>query len=196
MWPQGHGRGRRVVALRLLRYPDPKLRMQARRVERADGSIVEAVPRMFEVMYKARGIGLAATQVGLDKRVIVANLSGDPLRKDQERVFVNPEILGRSGERHEEEGCLSLPGMSVAVPRACAVDVRYLDLEGNEVRRSVEGLEAKLFEHEIDHLDGVLIIDKMTPADRRQWAQFLKELEREYDARARRRRGARSESAL
>ncbi len=182
--------------MELLRYPDPRLRAVAMPVKRMDGALLDAIPLMFEVMYKARGIGLAGPQAGLDRRVIVSNLSGDPARKDGERVFLDPEILRRTGEKREEEGCLSFPGMSVTIARAEKVEVRYRDLEGNEVRREAEGLEAKLFQHEIDHLDGVLLVDKMTPADKKQWASFLKGLEREYKGKARRPRTARSKTAL
>ncbi len=180
----------------LVYYPAPGLRAAARPVGRIDGDLLDAVPAMFEVMYRARGIGLAGPQVGLDRRLIVSNLSGDPARKDLERVFVDPEILGRSGEMREEEGCLSLPGLSAVIVRAEKVEVRYLDLEGREVRRAAEGLESKLFQHEIDHLDGLLILDKMTSADRKQWAPLLKDLEREYKAKSRRPRAARHRAAL
>ena len=182
--------------MKLLYYPDPALRATARSVSRVDGALLEAIPRMFEVMYRAHGIGLAGPQVGLDRRVIVANLSGKAELKHEERVFVNPEIVGRSGKVREEEGCLSFPGMSVLLERAAKIDVRYKDLEGHEVRCEAEGLEAKFFQHEIDHLDGFLILDKMTPADRKQWAPFLRELEREFKASARRSRSARSKAAL
>jgi len=180
--------------VRLLRYPDPRLRTAARAVGPLNGEVCRAAAAMFEIMYRARGIGLAGPQAGLDLRLVVANLAGDPARKDLEQVFVNPEILGCAGERCEEEGCLSLPGMSVKIPRAETVEVRYLDLDGREIRRSAEGIEAKLFQHEVDHLDGILIIDKMTPADRKQWASFLKGLEEEYRSRGRRSRHAPSKT--
>lgn len=181
--------------VKLVRYPDPLLREVARPVERIDGEVRRAAAAMFEVMYGARGIGLAAPQAGWGGRLVVANLSADPERKDQEQIFINPQILECFGEKCEEEGCLSLPGMSVKIPRAERVEVRYQDLEGREIRRLAEGVEAKLFQHEIDHLDGILIIDKMTPADRKQWASFLKGLEREYRSRARRGRSAPSQTA-
>jgi peptide deformylase len=182
--------------MQLVKYPDPRLRQTARPVKRADAELLEAIPRMFEVMYRARGIGLAGPQVGLDRRIIVANLTGNPENRDQERVFLDPEIVDRSGEKREDEGCLSFPGMSVVLVRAEKVEVRYLDLEGREVRREAEGLEAKLFQHEIDHLDGILLVDKMTPADKKQWASLLKDLEKEYQSKARRTRSSRSKAAL
>jgi len=137
---------------------------------------------MFDLMYRHRGIGLAAPQAGLGRRFFVANLSGDADRKDQERVFINPKILDRRGERREEEGCLSLPGLAPFIVRAGELRVRYTTLDGEAVERDVEGLEARLFQHEIDHLDGILLVDKMTAADKRQWAPLLRELEEEYEA--------------
>ena len=121
-------------------------------------------------------------QAGLGRRLIVANLSCDPEEKDLEQVFINPEILERQGEKREEEGCLSLPGMAPLIVRAEKLRVRYKGLDGKAVEREVEGLEAKLFQHEIDHLDGILLVDKMTAADKRQWAPLLREFEEEFEA--------------
>jgi peptide deformylase len=168
--------------MELVYYPDPRLREVSKRIGAIDEALREAVPVMFDIMYRARGIGLAGPQAGLGRRVIVANLSGDPEEKDKEQVFLNPEVLERQGEKREEEGCLSLPGMAPLITRAEKVRVRYKDLGGQVVERDVEGLEAKLFQHEIDHLDGILLVDKMTAADKRQWAPLLRELEEEYEA--------------
>jgi len=164
----------------LVYYPDPRLREVSKPVAQVDDELRDLVPRMFEVMYRARGIGLAGPQVGKGRRIVVANLQPESKKKDGEQVFVNPEILERSGQMKEEEGCLSLPGMYAVIPRAERVVVRYQDLDGKSVKREAEGLEAKLFQHEIDHLDGILILDKMTPADRKQWTPLLKELEEEF----------------
>ncbi|MBV8880172.1 MAG: peptide deformylase [Planctomycetaceae bacterium] len=168
--------------MELVYYPDPRLRDVSKKIGAIDAQIAEAVPQMFDIMYKARGIGLAGPQAGLGRRVIVANLSGDARKKDEEQVFINPEILGRAGELREEEGCLSLPGMAAQIQRAERVLVRYQDLQGKTVEREAEMLESRLFQHEIDHLDGILIVDKMTPADRKQWAALLKEMEEDFKA--------------
>ena len=170
-----------MADLKLLYYPDPRLRRIADPVSKVGAEFRDELPRMFGIMYKARGIGLAGPQVALSQRFIIANLPGDPEKKDGEQVFINPEIVERSGERREEEGCLSLPGLYAMITRADQVEVRYEDLEGKKVQRVAEGLEAKLFQHEIDHLDGILILDKMTPADRKQWASYLKEMEEDYE---------------
>ncbi len=177
--------------MELLYYPDPRLREPARPVEALDEDLLAALPRMFEIMYRSRGIGLAGPQVGLGRRIVVANLVSDPEKGDGERVYVNPEILERSGEKREEEGCLSLPGVYPVILRAERVVVRYRDLEGNEVRREAQGLEAKLFQHEVDHLDGILLVDKMTAADKKQWAPLLKELEEDFKKKKAPRRGRR-----
>jgi peptide deformylase len=168
--------------MELVYYPDPRLREVSKKILKIDDEIRQAVPLMFDIMYRARGIGLAGPQAGLGRRVIVANLSGDRENAEAERVFINPEILEKRGEKREEEGCLSLPGLAPLITRAEAVRVRYTTLEGELVERDVEDLEAKLFQHEIDHLDGILLVDKMTAADKRQWAPLLRELEEEYEA--------------
>ncbi len=170
--------------MELVYYPDPRLREISRKILVIDDEIRSAVPEMFSIMYRARGIGLAGPQAGLGRRIIVANLSGDAEEKDREQVFINPQIVERSGEKREEEGCLSLPGMAPLILRSEKLLVRYQDLEGQPHEREVEGLEAKLFQHEIDHLDGLLLVDKMTAADKRQWAPLLRELEEEFEAKS------------
>ena len=147
--------------MELVYYPDPRLRDRSRPVEAADKILRDAVPHMFEIMYRARGIGLAGPQVGIGRRIVVANITGDPKRKEEERIFINPEILEKSGEVREEEGCLSLPGMVAMILRAERVVVTYADLDGKVTKKAAEGLEAKLFQHEIDHLDGILFLDRV-----------------------------------
>ena len=166
----------------LVYYPDPRLREPARPVAEVDAALKAAIPLMFEIMYKARGIGLAGPQVGLGRRIVVANLTGDPECKESEQVFINPEIMSKDGDLREEEGCLSLPGIAAQIQRFETVEVRYRELDGTEVRRETSQLESRLFQHEIDHLDGILIVDKLTPADKKQWAPFLKELEEDFKA--------------
>jgi peptide deformylase len=168
--------------MELVYYPDPRLREVSKKISTVDQEILDAIPQMFEIMYKARGIGLAGPQAGLGRRIVVANLTGDPDKKDDEQVFINPEIVDRSGKLKEEEGCLSLPGMAVQVPRAEKVLVRYKGIDGKVVEREAEMLESRLFQHEIDHLDGILILDKMTPADRKQNAPLIEELEEDFKA--------------
>ncbi len=183
--------------MELLYYPDPRLRVEAAAAPaEADEAFRRAVAEMFRVMYKARGVGLAGPQAGIGRRVIVANLLADPQKSGGEQAFLDPEILEKIGEVREEEGCLSFPGMTAMIVRAEKVVVRYRDLEGETVKRPAEGLEAKLFQHEIDHLDGVLLVDRMTPADRKQWAPLLKELEKEFKSKSRKTRAAPSRAAF
>jgi peptide deformylase len=169
-------------------------------VKAVDDDLRAALPRMFEIMYRSRGIGLAGPQVALGRRVVVANLAADPEKKDGEVVFLNPEIVEKIGEKKEEEGCLSLPGIYPVILRSEKLVVRYQDLEGKKIEREVQGLEAKLFQHEIDHLDGILLVDKMTAADKKQWAPLLKELEEDFEKKQkpppRGRRAARPKSEL
>jgi peptide deformylase len=138
---------------------------------------------MFELMYLHRGIGLAGPQAGIPQRIVVANITGDPKQKSEEKVIINPEILDRGGVMNEEEGCLSLPGLSARIRRSARVKVRYRDADGQGWELDCEGLWAKLFQHEIDHLDGLLMIDKMSAADLRQWKPLLQELEEDFKSK-------------
>jgi peptide deformylase len=118
---------------------------------------------MFELMYDARGLGLAATQVALPYQLLVMNVSGDPNDKEAERVYVNPTIVERKGTMDGEEGCLSFPGMFANVKRAKKVKVHAFDLEGTPVEVEAENLESRAWQHEIDHLNGVVFIERFGP---------------------------------
>jgi peptide deformylase len=163
---------RRQLALTQVRqYPDPVLRMQAREVESFDGDLASLVERMRHLLRDANGIGLAATQVGVLRRVFL--FLPDP---EQDAVaLVNPRIVERSDERvSDDEGCLSLQGVVVPVERDERVTVEASDPEGNEVRFELEGLPARIAQHELDHLDGVLILDRTTPEGRREALAVLR----------------------
>ncbi|MBI5343092.1 MAG: peptide deformylase [Deltaproteobacteria bacterium] len=153
--------------MRLLRqiliYPDPFLLRKAAPVARVDDRIRELVRDMFETMYAASGIGLAAPQVGVGKRVIVVDVSA--VEKEIAPVaLVNPEIVERKGQVEGTEGCLSIPGVEGIVPRAESVLVRALDPLGQPVQIRAEGLLSRALQHEIDHLDGILFIDRIPAA--------------------------------
>jgi len=183
---------------RLVYFPDPILRTPSQPLREVTQELREAIPRMFELMYGHRGIGLAGPQAGIPLRIVVSNITGDPKQKSEEKVIVNPEILDRGGIMNEEEGCLSLPGLSARIRRSARVKVRYRDLDGQGWELDCEGLWAKLFQHEIDHLDGLLMIDKMSAADLRQWKPLLQELEEDFKSKrepARRRNRPRKEAA-
>lgn len=173
-------RARRDAALRLVRiWGDPVLKSRARPVERFDGALVREVERMGQVMHDSLGIGLAATQVGVMHRVLVYRVEHDgPIA-----AVVNPELEWSSGETEPlEEGCLSLPGILVEVERSVHVRVRGRDERGDGLLIEASGLEARVLQHEIDHLDGVLILDRTSRDERKQAMRALREREREAGA--------------
>ncbi|MGH2996780.1 MAG: peptide deformylase [Gaiellaceae bacterium] len=160
------GEARRRTALAQIRqYGDPVLRLRAREVESFDGDLARLVERMKQLMADANGVGLAANQVGVLRRVLVLH----PDREGEAIGLVNPRIV-ESAPRTEigEEGCLSLQGVLVPVERSAEVTIEAEDLEGNTVRLELHELAARVLQHEIDHLDGVLIIDRTTPESRRE----------------------------
>ena len=166
-------RARRDAALKVVRkYGDPVLRSRALPVERFDEALADEVRRMGQIMSDALGIGLAATQVGVMHRVLVYRVDPDaPVA-----ALVNPELEWASDEREPlEEGCLSLPGVLVEVERPIHVRVRALDERGEEQVVEASGLEARVLQHEIDHLDGVLILDRTTREQRKQAMRALRE---------------------
>ena len=154
-----------MAKLTILEFPDPRLRTRAVAVESVDEQLVELIDDMFETMYDAPGIGLAATQVDVHKRLLVADVSPD---KSDPQVLINPEILEKDGVTVSEEGCLSVPGYYEEVERAEHIRVRFLDREGTEVVMEAEGLLAVCIQHEIDHLDGKLFVDYLSEAKRQR----------------------------
>ncbi len=164
--------------LTIVKYPHQALRRGAKPVERITEEVRAVASRMLELMHNAPpngGVGLAAPQVGLPWRLFVANHTHDPAG---DRVYVNP-VLSEPSKRLEdyEEGCLSLPEVTGIVRRPFAITLDALDLEGNPIHQTAEDLEARVWQHETDHLDGVLIIDRMAPIDRMANRRALKELE-------------------
>jgi peptide deformylase len=166
-------RARREAALAHVRvYGDPVLRTEARPVDRFDRALQEEVMRMGHLMNDALGIGLAATQVGIPHRLLVYRVEHD----SPVNALVNPEILWRSKDAETfEEGCLSLPGVHVDVERPVHVRVRAHDADGEEILVEASGLEARVIQHEIDHLDGVLILDRTSRDQRKEAMRALRE---------------------
>jgi peptide deformylase len=162
-----------MAKLTILEFPDPRLRKKAVPVDVVDDELRTLVDDMFETMYAAPGIGLAATQVDVHRRLLVADVSSD---KSDPQVFINPEILEKDGVTVTEEGCLSVPGYYEEVKRADHIRVRYLDREGRECEGEFEGLLAVCVQHEIDHLDGKLFVDYLSEAKR---SRIRKKLEKE-----------------
>ena len=154
-----------MAKLKILEFPDPKLRIKAQPVETVDNALRRLIDDMFETMYDAPGIGLAATQVDVHRRLLVADVSTE---KDDPRVLINPEIVEKDGVEVTEEGCLSVPGYFEEVTRAEHVKVRHLDRDGNQQEEDFAGLLAVCVQHEIDHLDGRLFVDYLSEAKRQR----------------------------
>ena len=154
-----------MAKLKILEFPDPRLRKKAAPVEVVDDELRRLIDDMFETMYEAPGIGLAATQVDEHKRVLVADVSPE---KDDPHVLINPEIIEREGEIVTEEGCLSVPGIYAEVSRAERIRVRYLDRDGEAQEKDMDGLLAVCVQHEMDHLDGRLFVDYLSEAKRQR----------------------------
>jgi len=167
--------------LEIVYYPDPILRRPTDPVREIDDEIRALVPAMIEVMHSVRGLGLAANQIGVSRRFALVSDTGEP---GDERVVINPEIVATEGAVAFEEGCLSFPGLLGLITRPERVEVRYTNLEGEEVVEKAEGLLARCYLHEIDHLDGILYISRMTPADRMRLKRPLQELEEEFAPKA------------
>jgi peptide deformylase len=166
--------------LQIVHYPHPALRYESRPVARIDDTLRAQVREMFDLMYAARGIGLAANQVALPFRFFVLNLTADPEQKDQERVFLNPEIVKRHSMIEEEEGCLSLPGLYSKVRRAKKVRVQAYDLQGQPIEVDAEDLLSRALQHETDHLAGRLFVDLLDPPANAAVAPKLREFEQAY----------------
>jgi peptide deformylase len=162
-----------MAILDILHFPDPRLRNVAQPVEQVDDEIRRLVDDMLETMYAAPGIGLAATQVNIDKRVVVIDVSEE---KDQPLCLINPEILQLEGIEEMEEGCLSVPGIYETVQRADKIRFRALDCDGNTFESETDGLLAVCIQHEIDHLDGKLFVDYLSQLKR---TRIRKKLEKE-----------------
>lgn len=154
-----------MAILPILRYPDPRLYKVAAKVSRVDSEIRKLIKDMAQTMHAAPGIGLAATQVDIHKRVIVIDISET---RDQLQVFINPEILAASGEAQCEEGCLSVPGIYEKVRRAERVTGRALDADGRQFAFEAEGLLAVCVQHEMDHLEGKVFVDYLSRLKRQR----------------------------
>ena len=150
--------------LEILEFPDPRLRTVAELVTEFDESLIGLSEEMLKTMYSANGIGLAATQVDRHKRLLVLDISED---RDAPKVYVNPEILTESGEQVCEEGCLSVPGIYANVTRADKIRIRARDAHGRVFEEDAEGLHAVCLQHEMDHLNGKLFVDYLSPLKRR-----------------------------
>jgi peptide deformylase len=154
-----------MAILEILHFPDPRLRTRAHPVAVVDDGVRRLVDDLFETMYAAPGIGLAATQVDVHRRVLVVDVSED---RSAPRCFINPEIVARDGEEEMDEGCLSVPGVYDKVQRAERIRVRALDREGCPFELEADGLLAVCIQHEMDHLEGKLFVDYLSGLKRQR----------------------------
>jgi len=163
--------------MKVVVYPNPVLKTKAKPIEEINSEICQIAEEMLGTMYDACGIGLAAPQVGLSIRLVVLDVTGE---KTGERVFINPYIIEEKGETLEEEGCLSFPDVMGKIIRSQYVKVIAYNLKGEKLEIEAEGLLGRAWQHEIDHLNGCLFIEKMTPASTIANQPKLKELELSY----------------
>ena len=167
-----------MSTLSILEFPDPRLRTVAAPVTVFDAELKQFVADMYETMYAANGVGLAATQVNVHKRVLVADMSDD---RNEPMVLINPEILEKDGQQVYQEGCLSFPGIYADVTRALHVKVKAHDVDGNEIVVEAEGPLAVCIQHEMDHLAGKVFVDYLSPLKR---TMLLKRMEKQRKASA------------
>jgi len=160
-----------VPAFTIRTYGDPVLRQRAAEVTDIDGSLLPLVEGMIETMYAAPGLGLAAPQVGVEKRLFVYDLNDG----EGAQTIVNPSIAESGGEWTYEEGCLSVPGLYFTIPRPRDILLTGWDLDGNEVRIEATELQARLFQHELDHLDGTLLLEHLQPGQRKTGMRILRQ---------------------
>lgn len=170
-----------MAVLPVLHFPDERLRTKAKPVAEVTPEIQRIVDDMLETMYAEEGIGLAATQVNIHQRIIVIDVSEE---RDQHYVIINPEVLEKSGETGIEEGCLSIPESRGFVPRAEKIKIRALDRDGKPYEIEADDLLAICIQHEMDHLEGKLFVDYLSPLKRQRIRQKLEKMAKQ-DARAR-----------
>jgi len=163
--------------MNIVTYPDHVLRQKAKPLKEINREVSSKIEEMLNLMYQAQGIGLAAPQVGWSVRLFVMDV-GEGI--NGEKAFINPSIIEEEGETNEEEGCISFPGITGKVIRAQRIKVCAYNLKGEKLEVSLDGLQSRAWQHELDHLNGCLFIDKMNPAGRFAISQQLKDLERSY----------------
>ena len=169
-----------MTKLELVPHPHPALRWKSREVTRIDAQLRQMVEQMFDLMYASRGIGLAANQVALPYRLFVINPTGDREEKDQEMVFINPQITRRNGSEEDEEGCLSLPEIYGPVTRATRIIVDAFDLSGQQFEVDLEDLDARVVQHEYDHIEGVMFTDRVAQSFLPKLQPLIKDLELQF----------------
>lgn len=162
---------------RIICWPDPRLTKMSKPVENFDGELRALAERMLVLMREARGVGLAAPQVGVNLRLFVMNPTHNA---EDDRVYVNPVLLDAEGEQESEEGCLSLPGINVKVLRSNRICLAGYDLEGRPIEQAETGYLARIWQHEVDHLNGTLLLDRMGAVAKMANRRTIKEMETKY----------------
>ena len=157
-----------MPGLPIRQFGDPVLKERTREVEQIDGAVASLAASMIETMYEAPGSGLAATQIGVLRRIFANDIGDGP------RTVINPRIVESDGEWTYEEGCLSIPGLSWDIVRPDAVHLVGLDLDGNELSLEASELEGRVFQHELDHLDGILLVERLSPEQRKEALRILR----------------------
>jgi peptide deformylase len=157
-----------MPGLTIRQYGDPVLKTRAREVESIDGAVANLVDSMIETMYAAPGTGLAANQIGVQRRIFVYDVGDGP------KTVINPRIVESEGEWTYEEGCLSVPGLTWDIVRPNTVHLVGLDLDGNEISVEAAELEGRVFQHELDHLDGILLVEHLDEAQRKEALKILR----------------------
>lgn len=171
-----------LAALRIIRYPDPRLLTASADLEEIDEAVLRPLTdRMFELMFQAKGVGLAAPQVGINLRFFVASPTYEP---SDRRVYVNPQMVRVDEWVEEEEGCLSVPGVNVKIRRYSRATIEATDLAGKRFQEAGEDLPARIYQHETDHLEGRLIVDRMGPLAKLSHRRTLRELEEKFAERS------------
>jgi len=168
--------------LKIIFYPDPRLRRLAEPVTKFDQDLVDLTSRMFHLMREEQGVGLAAPQVGVNLRLFVMNFDGKP---ESDRVVVNPHLLDAEGNELDEEGCLSLPKIRANIDRAAKLTLRAQDVTGQPFQETGEDFVARVWQHETDHLNGIMLIDRMGFTAKMSIKKKLKDLEIDYAAACR-----------
>ncbi|MGY8758929.1 MAG: peptide deformylase [Planctomycetota bacterium] len=166
-------------------YPDPRLRAKNKAIDSFDDALAKTAREMFALMYDTKGVGLAAPQVGLNVKLLVFNATGDSENSENEIVLCNPTIKSKSKDKESaEEGCLSFPQIFGNVMRHISIVIEAQNLQGETFELELENWQARIFQHENDHLEGMLFIDRMTPASKAMAKNYLAEMREDYDANA------------
>jgi len=165
--------------LKIVLWPDPRLRKVSQPIEKIDDTTAALATRMFELMREHHGVGLAAPQVGLNVRLFVTNPTGEP---GDDHVYINPQLSDAEDETDAEEGCLSLPGINAHILRSKSLKIRAQGLDGQWFEEKSDEFPARVWQHEFDHLNGTMLMDRMGPADKILAKKKLRELEEDWAA--------------